>query len=258
MSEEIVQPETPDVSGGEGQGDTPYGEYLERLPEDIRGDVEPVFKEWDSNVTKKFQEAADFRKEWEPYQDLNLNEVPRDELENLIALRELAANDPEQFDSWLRETASERGILSDNSFGEFNNDEMSEVDPVDERLAPVMSELEQLREWRESQEQEARVSEAMKMVEGQVEEFSQKHPDVPREFAEQFLPSFAETDPQNAVQLSYEAAEKWIAEFQQNMMKDKLAQPEAAEQGGKADGTPESIKTFSEASQQALARLKQN
>lgn len=246
MSEEVVQPEVETTS--EGQGAAPYAEYLDKLPEDIRGDVEPVFKEWDSNVTKKFQEAADYRKQWEPFEGLNLNDVPRDELENLIALRSLAAESPEGFDQWLMDTAIERGLMGQDQLQE---DDESYEDP----LSPIQSELQQLKEWKEQQENEARISEAMKFVEQQVEEAAQKHPDVPQELAEQFLAAYAESDPENAVSLAYEAAEKWMAQIQQGMVQDKLAQPEAAEQGSRADGSPEQIKDFKAASQAALARL---
>ncbi|NBT35699.1 MAG: hypothetical protein EBT03_09210 [Betaproteobacteria bacterium] len=248
MSEEVVQPES-----SEGQGAAPYAEYLDKLPEEIRGDVEPVFKEWDSNVTKKFQEHADFRKQWEPLQDLNLNDVPRDELENLIALRELAAESPEEFDRWLMETVTERGLLGQDSQDPYAAEEDS--DPLEDKLSPLQSELQQLKEWKEQQEYESRVSEAMKLVEQQVEEASQKHPDVPKELAEQFLASFAESDPENAVNLAYEAAEKWMAQIQRGTFEDKLAQPEAAEQGSTADGSPEQIRDFRAASKAALARL---
>ena len=257
MSED-VQPEVteaPMEAVSEGQGNTPYGEYLDKLPEDIRESVEPVFKEWDSNVTKRFQEAADFRKTWEPFQDLGLTEVPRDELENLIALRELAASNPDGFDAWLRDTAQERGILGQEGVEEdpFADDPM-----LNDQLDPMMSKLQELEQWKEQQEYESRVSEAMKVVEQQVKDASEKYPDVPQDLAEQFLSSFAESDPENAVNLAYEAAQKWIAQIQQGMVTDKLAQPEAAEGGSRADGSPEDIKDFRAASAQALARLKES
>lgn len=263
MSEESVQPEVGSEvvdSPSEGQGHAPYAEYLERLPEEIRGDVEPIFKEWDGNVTKKFQEAADFRSQWEPYKDLGLSDVPQEEVSNLLALRELAANNPEGFDSWLRETATERGLLGDSSLEDpfAEEDPYAESDPLDDRLSPLQSQLQQLTEWKEAQEQESRISEAMQVVEQQVVDASAKHPDVPKDLAEQFMASFAESDPQNAVALAYGAAEKWMAQIQQNMVSDKLGQPQAAESGSRADGAPEQIKSFADASVAALARLKQS
>jgi UDP-N-acetylglucosamine enolpyruvyl transferase len=122
----------------------------------------------------------------------------------------------------------------------------------------MMSKLQELEQWKEQQEYESRVSEAMKVVEQQVKDASEKYPDVPQDLAEQFLSSFAESDPENAVNLAYEAAQKWIAQIQQGMVTDKLAQPEAAEGGSRADGSPEDIKDFRAASAQALARLKES
>lgn len=252
LSEESVQPEV----STEGQGNTPYGEYLDKLPEDIRGDVEPVFKEWDSNVTKRFQEAADYRKQWEPLEDLNLGAVPRDELESLLQLRELAANDPEQFDAWVRETAQERGLLGNED--PYSNDEFDPFAPEEDKLEPVMSELQQMKERFEAMENEKRVAEAMQMVESQMQEQAEKHPDVPQELAEQFLSMYADVDPDNAVQLAYEAAEKWTVQIQQQMMEQKLGQPEAAEQGSTPDASPEAVKSFKDAQAQVLARLKNN
>lgn len=258
MSEEIVQPDA--GVPAEGQGNTaPYSEYLDKLPEDIRGDVEPVFQEWDSNVTKRFQEAADYKKQWEPFQDLGLNDVPKEDVESLLALRDLAANDPEQFDTWLRETATERGLFEDAPNDQF--DPYAEPDDdaaLSQKLDPMMSELQEMKQWREQMEQDSRISEAMKTVEAQVEEQSAKHPDVPKDLAEQFLASFAESDPQNAVQLAYDAAEKWMVQIQQNMVAGKLAQPESAEQGSTPDGNPQAITSFKDAQAQVLARLKQN
>lgn len=257
MSED-VQPEVseaPMEAVSEGQGNAPYGEYLDKLPEDIRESVEPVFKEWDANVTKRFQEAADFRKTWEPFQDLGLTDVPREELENLIALRELAESNPDGFDAWLRDTAMERGILGQEG---MDDDPFAEDPMSNDQLDPMMSKLQELEQWKEQQEYESRVSEAMKVVEQQVKDASEKYPDVPQDLAEQFLSSFAESDPENAVNLAYEAAQKWIAQIQQGMVSDKLAQPESAESGSRADGSPEDIKDFQQASAQALARLKES
>src|ERR1035437_4782758 len=69
--DEVVQPP-------EGQGDqsnsSPYAEYLDRLPEEVRGDVEPVFRDWDAQTTRKFQDAAKYRKQWEPLEQTGVSQ----------------------------------------------------------------------------------------------------------------------------------------------------------------------------------------
>lgn len=67
-------PETPLVTppaANEGGGsDVPYAEYLAKLPESVRPLVDPIFKEWDGNVTKKFQEIHGTYEPWKPVTEL--------------------------------------------------------------------------------------------------------------------------------------------------------------------------------------------
>jgi hypothetical protein len=256
VSEETVQPdesaEVVDSGGSEGQGDTPYGEYLERVPEAVRGEVEPIFKEWDANVTKRFQEASEFRKQYEGLAELGVGDVPRDELENLIALRELAANNPEGFDAWLRDTATQRGLLP----GELDESQVDEFgDPVDEKIAPLQQEIEAMKSQFEQQQEAARIAEATKQVEAQIAEQEKAHPDVPRDLAEQFFAAMAETDPNTAVERSFAEAEKWMNQIQKQTLAQKVEQPRASESGSQADGSPEPVRNFKDAAAQALQQL---
>lgn len=61
----VVQPEvtppTPEVSTN-----PLYAEYLEKIPEGFRPIVEPVFKDWDAGVTRKFQEVHQQYDPWKP------------------------------------------------------------------------------------------------------------------------------------------------------------------------------------------------
>jgi hypothetical protein len=51
----------------EGQGGG-LGLYdLTTVPEHLRPVVEPLLKKVEANVTQRFQEHADFRKQWEPF-----------------------------------------------------------------------------------------------------------------------------------------------------------------------------------------------
>jgi hypothetical protein len=146
-------------------------------------------------------------------------------------------------------------------FGEESPYQQEEFDPFapeEDKLEPVMSELQQMKDRFEAMDNEKRVAEAMQMVESQMKEQAEAHPDVPQDLAEQFLSMYADIDPDNAVQLAYEAAEKWTVQIQQQMMEQKLGQPETAEQGSTPDASLEAITTFKDAQAQALARLRNN
>lgn len=55
---------TPPGNGGDNK--PPYWQELESLPDSVRSLVEPHFKKWDSDVTKKFQEQAAQYEPWKP------------------------------------------------------------------------------------------------------------------------------------------------------------------------------------------------
>ena len=59
--------QTPQQNGGQNGG-RPYDQYLQRIPETLRGTVEPVFQEWDRNTTQRFQELQGQISGYEPYQ----------------------------------------------------------------------------------------------------------------------------------------------------------------------------------------------
>jgi len=49
---------------------SPYADYLDRIPEGLRGAVEPVFKDWDANVTRMRQNELAKLQEYGGYDEL--------------------------------------------------------------------------------------------------------------------------------------------------------------------------------------------
>src|SRR5436190_236250 len=65
------------AAGGEGGqgGEVGGGLYdLSSFDPAIREQVEPAFKQFDANVTKKFQDYSEQLKPWEPYKEMGLHE----------------------------------------------------------------------------------------------------------------------------------------------------------------------------------------
>lgn len=85
----------------EQQGDTgtpqenavPWAQYLEPLPESVRPLVEPVFKDWDASVTKKFQSL---HSEYEPYKQI-ISDYEPDALSQAIAIATAMEANPQEF-----------------------------------------------------------------------------------------------------------------------------------------------------------------
>src|SRR6185437_4568025 len=92
-----------------GNTGAPYQEYLDRIPEDAREMVAPVFKDWDANVTRKFQEHADFRKQWEPFKDTGVTELNPDQLSYAVQLFN-ALEQPDIMKEWWDGYAQQNGL----------------------------------------------------------------------------------------------------------------------------------------------------
>jgi len=82
---------------------------LSGAPEELRPYLEQELKKYDGNVTKKFQEHADFRKRFEPYADVDFGDVQADELGELLQFRQVL-QDPEQLQEWLGAVNEQLGL----------------------------------------------------------------------------------------------------------------------------------------------------
>lgn len=78
------------------QNTAPYAEYLEKFPETVRGMAEPIFKEWDANVTQKFQQLHSQYGWAQPWQEIAQNYDPEVTAQALQLLDAMNA-DPQKF-----------------------------------------------------------------------------------------------------------------------------------------------------------------
>jgi hypothetical protein len=87
--------------GGDGaSGPIPWD--LSSVSEELRPHVEAALKGVEGGVTKRFQEHADFRKQWEPYAGVEgLSEISPEDMARLVAFHQ-TASDEQQFEQWLR------------------------------------------------------------------------------------------------------------------------------------------------------------
>lgn len=85
-------PTEPVASAPAQQNRAPYADYLEQVPEAFRPQVEPAFKEWDANVTKRFQEV---QQQIVPYRDI-ISEYDPESIQQAIQLANLMQENPQQ------------------------------------------------------------------------------------------------------------------------------------------------------------------
>lgn len=257
-----VQPEA--VDGNAGQGQESSGLYdLSSIPEQLRPAVEPAFKQWEANVTKKFQDHAEYRKGWEPYEQLGINNVEPDQLEQLLAFNELAA-DPEQFDEWLYNAAQERGLLEatqaeqpseDDPYGGLFADEQSSG-LTEEKIQQMISEqLSPFQEQAQAQQEQAALQEATDLIQSELDALHKEHGDFPDEIICQLAMSY---DGPEGIKQAFEVYQGIIAQAERGVVESKLAEPSVPERGGAADTSAPQINSWEDAREAALNRLRQS
>lgn len=268
---DVIQPEDAGQGDG-GTSDTPYAEYLDRIPEEVRGQVEPVFKDWDSNVTRRFQEAAEYRKQWEPYEQTGINQISPDEAQWLLQFREARDANPQAVKEWYEQYAEQNGLtqqeakqLQDQTqqqadqYGGWEDPTAQQLkQQLEQQLGPIQQRLEAFAQWQEQQEFHVREEEANRYIRSQLDELKEKHPDeFNEEMVERLSAQYIESDPRNAVPRGFADWQKIRNQIQKDTLQSKVNQPAAAESGGTADAVPEEFKTLADANKAALARLRE-
>src|SRR5688500_6626546 len=200
----------PPAGTGEPQGQPGnelHEQFISNAPEHLREYARELAPIWDQSVQRKFQESADYRKQWEPYEQLGINDIEPDELGELLAFREIV-QDEDSFRQWYQDIGQLIGAEEVD-----DDDEDSDVPP---EMRQFMNEFHQ---WREEQaareEQQAQMQafqETAMEVRQQLDEIKSKNPNLTEE-DEEFICTLAlKYDGEDAIQ-------KGFADFQKLMSK---------------------------------------
>jgi hypothetical protein len=265
---EDVQPD--EGQGGGGEQDAPYAEYLNRIPEEVRGDVEPVFKEWDANVTRRFQEHSQQREQWAPYEELGVNRLSPDEVQWALDFRQAAVENPQAVKEWFDQYAQAHNLTEPEptyeqpAFDSYEDPQQQLERLLKQQLEPVQQQLAQIGQWREEQEFAQRKAEADRFVMSQMDELKAKHPDEfkttgeygAEKMIDRLIGRYIESDPRNAVPRAFADYQAWRAEIEKQTLQSKVDAPAPAEAGGTADVAPEKFSRIKDVEEQAREFLR--
>lgn len=183
-----------DPAGGGGQGDQLYQPYLANVPAELHPMVLDPLRAQSADFTRRFQEAADFRQQMEPYSNIDgFADVPPDELAELIQFRQVLA-DPEALKGWVQQVSTALGVspeldedawaalgqqngwLEDDGTGAAAGGQNEILDQVaqmlDERLGPIQQHI-------GTQQQQQTQQQHQQAFEGRYNELAEQHGLVP-------------------------------------------------------------------------------
>lgn len=255
-----VQPgEVPEGTEAAGQGtEGIQGLYdLSEAPEHLRPLLEQELKKVDANVTRRFQEHAEFRQKLGPLAEMDgLADVPTEELSQLLEFREIAAN-PEAFESWWFEVGKDLGFFEDDGAGPEAGVEGEQDGPENLAIAQlvetVQSLTQRLEEFESKGQTEKAQAEARQEIDRQLGELRDQHGEFDESLVLRLARDYAQEP--DAIQRGFEDMLKITGQAQNQLVSDKLDQPASATRGGLPDTTGSQPTTFKEAQAAALQRL---
>lgn len=269
MADDFADVAQPEGQGDAGTTDAPYSEYLNRIPEEVRGDVEPVFKDWDKSVTQRFQQASEYRKGWEPYEQVGVNRYDPAAVQWALQFFEAQQSNPQAIQEWFQQYAQEHGLEAAQQAAEQlqgQEDPYGYADPsqqqlealLQQKLSPFEKQLQQMNERFQMQEEQQRIAEAQAFIDSQLKGLEEKHGDeFNRDWVEKFIGNHIESNPEQAVELAWQDFQALRNQLEKATLQSKVDAPPPAETGGFPDTNPDEIKSWKRASEIALQTLRQ-
>lgn len=245
------EPVQPDEGQGGESGGSPFQEYLDRIPEEARDTAEEAFKAFDANTTRKFQEAAEYRKNWEPFEQLGVNQRSPEEVQWGLQFRD-ALDNPAAIKQWYEDYAKENNLTEQEQVYVDPDVETLVQQRLQEQLGPVSQQLADVLQWRETETQRQAEAQAQGFIESELSKLETED-GFDREKVDMFIPRHMD-DPENAVRLAWQDYKTLRGQIEKDQLQAKLNQPLAAESGGSANGTPDAPANAGEAMKLASAR----
>jgi hypothetical protein len=260
----------------EGQGDatTDSGLYdLDSVAPEIRDVVAPHLKAIEGNVTKKFQEAADYRKQWSPYEETGINELDPEQVKGLLDFAAVA-KDPEQFSNWWKAAGDEMGLFDkfkptdDLSLDELDDDLSPEkikeliAEQVAAQTSPLQQSLKEQEQERQAAQANEEVAKAMTSIRDDnaaLFEGDEEHRQQVEQRIARLAYSYSDDSslsPAEMIQKGFEDYKEMIGQGEKSLFEQKSNQPKPPEGPGQADTSPEKIASFDDPRYRAAAEAK--
>lgn len=259
MADDVQSP-----AGDQGAEATDSGLYdLDSVAPEIREHLEPHLKAIEANATKKFQEAAEYRKGWAPYEELGIKDVPPETLQQLLQFAEMA-NDEDQFNGWLSTVATERGLIpaetpDDLELGEEDLSQENVQSLIAEKVAEAIGPIQ---EHFQAQEKERLEAQANQEISQQLEQIRKDNPDLPEQ-AEDLIVRLAYSyadDSEDPITKGFEDYKALIGQGEKSLFAEKSKQPATPEGPGAPSTADDAITSFNDPrlKAQAVERLKRS
>lgn len=249
--------------GGDQGAEGDSGLYdLNEVPQELREQLEPHLKAIEGNATRKFQEHADYRKQWEPFEELGVQDMDPQSLQGLIEFANMAQDD-QAFAQWFAETGEQAGLFEALGYTKADDDydvddgQLTEAQIAEVVQQVVAEQMAPLSEQMTAQQQDQLVKEAEGEIGNRLSQIREDNPDLP-EGAEdailRFAYTYAEDSEEDPVGKGFADYQQIVGQGEGNLFAKKSRQPGAPEGPGAADASAERISSFGDPRLKAAAK----
>lgn len=240
-----------------GQGNGLHEQFVSSAPEHLRDAARELVPHWDQYVQRQFTDAADYRKGWEPYEQLGINELEPQELQELLEFRDVLSNE-DSFRQWYNDIGD---ILSE---GQEQDPDDEYADPQIKALQQQVQEMSQVlqgfTQQQQLQQQQQEFQQTAMQVRQELDELKKNNPNLSEEDEDYICTLALKYDSSDAIQRGFQDFQKLMGRAENGVFNQKTdpALRVAPVSGGNNDNSVEAVTTFEQAARAARERLRQN
>lgn len=250
-------PEGTGAGNNGSQGNGLHESFISSAPEHLQDAARQLVPYWDPYVQRQFTDHANYRKGWEPYEQLGINDVDPQELQELLDFREIL-QDEDQFRQWY------------DSIGELLGDPEQQVQETAEEyglppelmqtMQQMQSELAEMRQQREQEQQMQALNQTAAEVRQELDALKKDNPNLTEEDEEYICTLALKYNTPDALQRGFQDYQKLMGRAEQGVFQNHTdpSLRVAPVSGGNQDTSAEPVTTFEQAARAARERLRQN
>lgn len=235
-----------------------HEDFINSAPEALRDAAAELAPVWDQYVQGKFQEAADFRKQYEPFAELPMDQVTPEDIQDYLSFKEIQA-DPQALKAWHEQwdqtLRAEHPELFDE-FGEFEPN--GGADPaLLAKLNQTEQQLQEVLQWRQGMEQQQSAQAAADMVNAEIGKIKESYPTLSDDdidsicvLAGKYVQPGVKPD-DDFIQQGFKDFQRIVGQTERNLFSTKEQQPTPAQHGGRPNTAPRPITDFASANEAA-------
>jgi hypothetical protein len=240
------------------QGNGLHESFISSAPEHLQDAARQLVPHWDSYVQRQFTDHANFRKSWEPYEQLGLNEIEPDELQDLLNFREII-QDEDQFRQWYEDVGQLLGSDPNESVNEAA-DEYGFPPELLNAIGQMQQQLNELTQDRQVQAEQQALNQTASEVRQELDQLKSQNPNLQwdEELEDTVCTLALKYDTPDALQRGFQDYQKLVGRAENGVFNQRTdpALRVAPVSGGNNNTSVEPVTTFEQAARAARERLR--